>query len=167
MGWKLVPAPEEVMKLCAKDRRYKPPFVARCCCESSRVGRNGAESFLLCGRVPIGRLLLRSSVRRRRPVDEPIMHDDGSPTLAVNRLIRDGFPWRDVPAFSAFTFVRNWLIRHTGTYFWLIAGSLTWLIVWCSASSDRRKIRTCWRAVEERPIQRVTISSKPSLEMRH
>lgn len=88
----------------------------------------------VCGRVPDYGLLSRSSVRRRRPVDESIMHDDGSPALAVHRLVRDSFSWRDGPALSAFTLVQHWLIRHTGTYSWLLAGPLTWLKGSCSKS---------------------------------
>ena len=46
-------------------------------------------------------------------VDKPILHHDGSPALAFQRLVRANFVWRDIPVLSALALVRS-AIGHTG-----------------------------------------------------
>ena len=47
-------------------------------------------------------------------VDKPILHHDGSPALAFQRLVRANFVWRDIPVLSALALVRHSAIGHTG-----------------------------------------------------
>lgn len=58
----------------------------------------------------------RSRIRHLfRAVDETILHNDGSPALALQLLGDVGVRCRHAPEFSAFTFIRQPIVGHTGS----------------------------------------------------